>query len=356
VVGPLSDRLGRRPVVIAGLVLFSLGSLIASLAASPETVILGRILQAGGGATSFVIARTIVHDTYDRGEATTLISYMVMAMVLAPMVASVIGGFMAEHLGWRPIFLLNMAVGVAILAAVWPVLRETNRLAGSGRTFAQILREARALCSAPLFWGHTGAASFASGMFFSFIGVAPYVVEKVMGRPQSDYGLYFLFMSAGYLAGNFFSGRFSARLGPSRMIGLGVLASGLGMALFWMLYGWGHPAAIFMPMMCVTFSNGITLPNATVGAMAVRPEVAGSASGLTGMLQMIVAAGLTAMVGLFESESRLAMTLALSAAWVLSGLSWVVVKGAVGSGQCVSATAHRPRRRHAGKDRRQVPP
>jgi DHA1 family bicyclomycin/chloramphenicol resistance-like MFS transporter len=333
IVGPLSDRFGRRPVALLGLALFSLGSLVSSLAPSPEVVILGRVVQAGGGAMSMVLARTIVHDTHDRGQATTVISYMVMVMVLAPMIATVIGGVMAEHLGWRPIFLLVMACGLVVLILASALLKETNRLAGSGRTLPQILREARGLFAVPLFWGYTGAASFASGMFFSFVGVAPFVVEKVMGRPQTDYGLYFLFMSAGYIAGNFISGRYSSRLGPSRMIGFGVVAAGLGMVLFWLLLGWHHPAAIFVPMMLVTFSNGITLPNATVGAMTVKPDVAGSASGVTGMIQMIVAAGLTAAVGLFESESRLAMTVALTATWVLSAVSWCIVRGAAGGGR-----------------------
>ncbi len=326
VAGPLSDSFGRRPMILVGLTLFSLGSLVSALAPSPPIIILGRVLQAGGGAMSFVLSRTIVHDTHDRATATTVISYMVMAMMLAPMVASVTGAYMAEHVGWRWIFALNSAIGLVLLGLAVHRLAETNPLAGSGRSLGTILGEGRSLFTIPLFWGYAGASSFASGMFFAFIGVAPYVVEKVMGRPQTDYGLYFLLMSAGYMSGNLVSGRCSRRIGPAGMIGLGVICSGAGIVLFWLLLGWAHPAAIFFPMMFVTFSNGVTMPSATVGAMSVKPDLAGSASGVTGAVQMIVAAAITSAVGHYEADSRLAMTIALSACWALSAASCLAIR------------------------------
>ena len=175
------------------------------------------------------------------------------------------------------------------------------------------------------FWGYTGAAACASGMFFAFLGIAPYIVEKLMGLSPSTFGLYFLWMSVGYMGGNFLSARLAARLGPVKMIGIGIIVSGLGIVLFWALSGINRPIALFAPMMLVTLSNGLTLPSATVGAMSLRPELSGTAAGVGGMAQMILAAALTSAVGALLTTSSLPMLVAMTICWLASVLCAILV-------------------------------
>lgn len=325
IAGPLSDRYGRRYIVIFGLSIFALGSLISALAPTAAVMIAGRALQAGGGAAAFILTRTIVYDTHERDAATAKISYMVMVMILAPVAGTLFGGYLVDYSGWRSIFWLITIVGVGLAALSASLLAETNRYLGQSRTLGQILREARELLALPMFWGYTGAAAFASGMFFAFLGVAPYIFEKVMGETPSHFVNYFLLMSAGYMAGNFASARLAARLGPVRMLGLGVALATIGIALFWLMSDINRPIALFLPMMFMTFSNGVTLPSATVGAMALRPALSGTASGVGGMVQMIVASSMTTAVGAVLTTSSKPMIVALTVCWLASGLCALLV-------------------------------
>ncbi len=325
IAGPLSDRYGRRHIVIGGLAVFAIGSLISAIAANAPVLILGRALQAGGGAAAFVLTRTIVYDTHDRDAATAKISYMVMAMILAPLLGTLFGGYLADYASWRAIFWLIALVGLALMTLAASMLAETNAYLGQARTLGGILSEARELLRMPLFWGYTGAAAFASGMFFSFLGIAPYIFEKLMHEPPSRFVNYFLLMSIGYMAGNFASARLASRLGPVKMLGLGVVIAAIGIALFWIMVHINRPIALFLPMMFLTFSNGITLPSATVGAMALRPDLSGTASGVGGMLQMIVAAIATTAVGWVLATSSIPMLFALTVCWIASGLCALMV-------------------------------
>ncbi|MEZ5925805.1 MAG: multidrug effflux MFS transporter [Hyphomicrobiaceae bacterium] len=325
VAGPLSDRFGRRSLVIAGLTVFAGGSLVSALSTSATVLIIGRALQAGGGATAFVLTRTIVYDTHERDAATAKISYMVMAMILAPLVGTLAGGYLVDYAGWRSIFWLIAAFGTALALLASIKLAETNAYLGTPRTLGRILLEARELLTLPEFWGYSGAAAFASGMFFAFLGVAPFIFEKIMGEPPSSFVNYFVLMSAGYMAGNFLSARLAARLGPVRMIGLGSVLAGIGIVLFWLMSGINQPIALFLPMMFVTCSNGLVLPSATVGAMALRPTLSGTASGVGGMLQMIVAALTTTVIGAFLSTTSLPMLTALTVCWLASILCLLLV-------------------------------
>lgn len=327
IAGPLSDRYGRRHIVIGGLSVFAIGSLIAATAGNAPVLIFGRALQAGGGAAAFVLTRTIVYDTHDRDAATAKISYMVMAMILAPLLGTLFGGYLADYASWRAIFWLIALVGLALMTLAATMLAETNAYLGMTRTLGTILSETRQLLKLPLFWGYTGAAAFASGMFFSFLGIAPYIFEKLMHEPPSHFVNYFLLMSAGYMSGNFASARLAARLGPVKMLGLGVVIAGIGIALFWIMVHINRPIALFLPMMFLTFSNGITLPSATVGAMALRPDLSGTASGVGGMLQMIVAAVATTAVGWVLATSSIPMLIALTVCWIASGLCAFMVYG-----------------------------
>ena len=277
--GPLSDRFGRRPVMIGGFVAFVIGSLICATAGSAPMLILGRILQAGG-CVGLVLGRAILRDLYDRDRSASLIGYVTMAMVVAPMLAPAIGGYVIEVFDWRYLFWALLALGAGLIPIQLRYLYETatpRRGRGPSGAAADLLRESLELVRLRAFLGYALVMAFGSGMFFSFMVGAPYLVIEVMGRPPGEYGLYFALASLGYMFGNFLSGRFAVRFGPDAMIFAGVLLGVVGMALLWLLSGLFTPVALFAPMGVIAISNGLSMPSSMASAISVRPDLAGTA-------------------------------------------------------------------------------
>lgn len=299
VYGPLSDRYGRRPVLLCGLAIFCLGSLLCMLAPSIEMLIGGRVLQAIGGCSGLVLGRAIIRDLYDRDRSAAMIGYVTMAMSLAPMFSPALGGYLDTLLGWRASFAFCVLSGVLVLGWVSFTLPETLAEPGQGEGVGAMLRGYAGLVRSPAFCSYALQTAFSSGVFFAFIAGAPFVVVTVMGLPSSAYGLWFIVVSLGYLTGNFFTGRFAVRLGVDRMIAIGTIIGLLGIlglaATGWI--GLLTLPGLFLPMAVVALSNGLTLPNGTAGAVSVNPRAAGAAAGLSGALQMLVGAGAAVLVG-----------------------------------------------------------
>ncbi|MGQ0484901.1 MAG: multidrug effflux MFS transporter [Hyphomicrobiales bacterium] len=209
--GPLSDRHGRRPLLLGGMSLFAIASLLAAIAPTIELLIAARLIQALGGAAGIVLARAMVRDVYDRDKSASVISYITMAFVLAPMVAPVLGGFLDTFAGWRASFWLLSILGALVLAAAWMSLPEThvNRAApGSG---VGLLEGFVRLIAIPRFRGYSLTLAFASSVFFAFLGGAPHIMVDVLKRTPLEYGAWFITVSIGYMAGNFLSGRYTER-------------------------------------------------------------------------------------------------------------------------------------------------
>lgn len=317
-VGPVSDRLGRRPVFLIGMVLFIAASVGCAFAQSIEQLIAGRILQAAGGCTGLVMARAIIRDLYDRDESASLLGYMTMAMIVAPMIAPAIGGMLDGWAGWQAGFYLVAALGAALLATSYYKLHETNLNPSAPAGWFDFFRKSGQLIKEPAFLGYALNSAFGSGVFFAFIAGAPFVVTELMGGTPRDYGLYFIIVSIGYMFGNFLSGRFARRAGVNRMITIGSIFAMAGLALLLVVTLWGPltPLAIFGPMSIVAISNGLTIPSATAGAISVRPEIPGTGAGLSGFLQVGVGAISTYVVGLLHNGTQWPMV----AVMVCSGL------------------------------------
>jgi DHA1 family bicyclomycin/chloramphenicol resistance-like MFS transporter len=321
--GPLSDRYGRRPVLIGGLLVYLLGSLICSLAADMAWLIQGRILQAAGGAAGIVLARAIVRDVYAHEQVASAIAYLTMAMIVAPMVAPAIGGVLTELMGWRAIFVSVGAIGLPVLALVLLRLAETNSQPARHRGLTGMLEGFALLLRAPLFCGYALNGAFAMAAFFAFAAGAPYLMVNVMGRPVSEYGLYFIAVSGAFMVGNFAAARLSRRIGGDSMIIAGS-AFGLAAILVGALLAAGHvwtAPAIFGPMIAIAFGNGLTMPNAQAAALAVLPRSAGTASGLSGFLQMGISAIFAQAVGSLQGDSPTVMVAFMAAGLGLSILS-----------------------------------
>lgn len=297
-VGPISDRIGRRPCILAGIGLFMAGSLMGAAATQIEALVAARMVQAMGGGTCFALARAVVRDIAPKDEAASLIGYIAMVMVLSPMVAPLVGGFIDAEFGWRSIFVATLALAAPVAVAAFWLLRETAPRTGKG-SIREVFNGFPILIGNRFFVGYTLALAFTTGSFFLLIGGAPYVVVEAMGRSPTVYGAYFVANGAGYMLGNFISGRYGQRLGSERLIALGVGLSLVSVLLElpFVLFDWWTPATLFLPLSLNAVGNGLSIPGGMASALSVRPDLAGTAAGLAGATQLSVGALASLVVG-----------------------------------------------------------
>ncbi len=325
VLGPAADRYGRRPVMLFSLMVFVIGSLVCASAISIEMLLAGRFVQGVGGAVCVFLPRTIVRDIYAQGRAASVIGYMTTAMMVAPLFGPAMGGWITDHASWR-----LMYVGLACLAALlmfagWRFQPETLR---SLRSDSPLTRQGSFFASSGIllrdggFVACTCMLAGSVGVYYGFLSGAPYLAMESRGLSASTYGIWFAMVAVGYLSGNLVAGRLSERLGVQRMIFIGFVPFLSGVTLFWLLFPLHHPVALFLPMMLVGFSNGMSLPNMITVAMSIRPELAASASGLAGSAQTAFGVVLSVSVGylLPMGDRWLFVLLSLSAAVSVMGL------------------------------------
>jgi DHA1 family bicyclomycin/chloramphenicol resistance-like MFS transporter len=325
--GPASDRFGRRPVMVVGLAIFLVGSIICAVAPSISLLIFGRVVQAVGGGAGMVLSRAIIRDLYDRETAAKMLAYMVTALVLAPMVAPLIGGILNDWTGWRSIFVFTGIAGLAALALAYPRVPETlaqpirdQSIIGMVRSFVSLLR-------VPAFLGYVGQLSFGLGMFMAFIGAAPFVVVRVLERPPTELGVWLMLMSGGFMAGTFLTARIAGRIGVDRMI---LLGSGLAVAfgavmVALVIAGEWTVWAIFLPGAGMAFANGLIMPNAQAAAVSINPRIAGSASGLVSFVQMTTGAIFAQLAGVVQNGTPVPMVVLVTVAAALGFASIVVL-------------------------------
>ncbi len=310
-IGGLADRFGRRPVLLTALALYVGACIAAALATSIVTLIAARIVQAAGATAGMALSRTIVRDLAPQDAAASMIGYVTMGMVVAPLVAPSIGGLIDDAFGWRAIFLFSLTLGVAGVVMASLRLPETRPATTAAQTTRQLLQRSWDLTRNRRFLGFALGSAFTSAVFFAFLGGAPYLVVETMGMPKVSYGLWFIALSVGYMLGNFCSGRFSERLGIAKMIQIGNALGFLGVGIFLALAFVPvlHPAAIFLPCFVMAMGNGFLLPNAVAGAVSVDPTAAGAASGVVGFLQMGFGALASFAAGQITTVSPLPMAL-----------------------------------------------
>jgi len=326
VYGPLSDRLGRRPVLFAGLLLFLAGTLICALAPSIDVLIWGRVLQAGGAAAGIVVARAIGGDVYEPNEAARIIAYLSAAVVAAPMVAVALGGVITDIGGWRHNFAFAFACGVAtIFLLQWgvPETRSRDRRAadpsGVWRDYGRVLH------ALPSFIGYALHAACGGATFFAFMAAAPHLMADSLHRPASAFGFYFALVTFAFLVSSWFAARWCMRIGVDRMMAAGgVMALAVSLLALVALDRFGlSEATLFVPAALIAMSFSLSLPPATAGAVAPLPHVAGTASALLGFLQMIVGATTAQIAGALSDGSGIPLftcVAVLSAIAVLAGL------------------------------------
>ncbi|WP_096785055.1 multidrug effflux MFS transporter [Rhodobacter sp. CZR27] len=326
-VGPISDRFGRRSVILWSLVLFLFATVGTLLAPNATLFLVFRMAQAVIAA-GMVLSRAVVRDMVPDEQAASMIGYVTMGMSLVPMIGPVIGGFLDEMFGWQANFALLLVLGVAVTVLVWADLGETST--ARPISFAAQLRQYPQLLGSRRFWGYVLCAAFASGCFFAYLGGAPFVGTEVFGLSSSQVGVYFSAPAIGYAIGNFLSGRFSVRVGMNRMVLWGSLATTAGLAILMggTLAGLHHPGFFFGMMTAVGLGNGMVLPNANAGMLSIHPQLAGTASGLGGAIMIGGGAALAALAGavLTKGSGEMPLIVIMLASGVASvaAILWVI--------------------------------
>lgn len=313
-IGPLSDRFGRRPVLMAGLAVFAVSSVACVAAPNAESLIALRVVQAAGGSAGLVLARAIIRDLYERRRAASMIGYLTMGFAIAPMLAPLIGGLLQGAFDWRASFWFMFGFGLVCLAVAWHDVSETNLAPSDRLGLGTMFRDFGLLVREPGFLLFTGSASLSSGVFFAFLGGAPYVSETILGLSPTVYGSWFVLVAGGYAIGNFLSGRYAERAGVRAMIVGGSVLALVVVAVMPALFnaGLAHAASLFVPMFVLGIANGLVLPNALAGAISAIPRIAGAASGLAGAAQMGFGALFSAATGAWLAGSASAMPLFLA--------------------------------------------
>jgi DHA1 family bicyclomycin/chloramphenicol resistance-like MFS transporter len=325
-IGPISDRFGRRPVMLGGMLLYLVATAICALSQNIETLIFGRMLQAVGGSTGLVLGRAVVRDLYGRDRSASMIGYVTTAMMVVPLVTPTIGGFLDQFYGWQASFIFAAIFGVVVLVFAWFAMHETKHDLVESLSLFGTFNGIGVIARYPAFWGYAMFAAMLSAMFFSFLAGAPYIMIELMGRAPSEYGLMFMFPAVGYMAGNFLSGRYSVRIGADRMMAVGVMFSVLG-ALSMVGFAVGgmfNPWTIFIPMVLISMANGLGLPNALASAISIRPELAGSGSGLCGFLQMGIGAAVAQLVGYLQTDSQWPMVIIIAVSGLMAFLFYLL--------------------------------
>ena len=323
-VGPLSDRIGRRTVSLWALIIFSVVSISCVYAPNTFVFMVLRALQAIAACT-FVVARAIVRDTTETQASGSKIAYISMGTAICPMFGPALGGLLDGWFGWEANFWFIGGLGIFILLIAYFDLGET--VPENTQGFRQQFSEYPELLLSRRFWGYCLASAFGAGAFFAYLGGGPFVGSIVYNLSPEMLGLYFGAPAIGYFFGNFLSGRFTILFGIDAMIlwGLWIIFSGLSLSMVCSYFGYGTVETFFGFMIFVGLGNGLTIPNATAGMLSVRPHLAGTASGLGGAMMIAIGAALSTLAGAFlvpgSNEMPLLMLMWFSS---LSGVAVII--------------------------------
>lgn len=289
IAGPISDRVGRRPVALAGLAIFIIATIGILMSTKFEFFMLFRMLQAAS-AVGIMLGRSAVRDIYEPADAAAMLGYVSMGIAVLPMFGPALGGALDQAFGWRASFALNLAFACIVVFIVYRDMGETNariinRVAGAPRAPTPPIRP---LLTAPRFWGYCAAFTMASAAFFALLGAASFIGQEVFGLTSFASGLGLAAPAFGFMLGNFISARQAPRFGINRMALWGTyIGTASSLVLFLGgLAGFQHVALFFGICFFIGLGNGLTVPNATVGSLSVRPELAGTAAGLGGALMI----------------------------------------------------------------------
>ena len=303
IMGPLSDRFGRRPVLLAGLAVFTLASLGCVLATDIWVFLAFRMLQ-GAIVSGAALSSAVIRDMVPAPQAASLMGYVSMAMAIAPMLGPMFGGALDELFGWRASFMAFVGFGVVVFGLCWIDLGETSK--NRSKTFAKQFQTYPKLFRSRRFWGYSLCMAFSTGAFYAFLAGAPLVTRTLFAMSPGTLGFYMGTITAGFFLGSFLSGRYAKRYPLTAMMISGRIDACAGLVVGLVLFqaGFVHAISLFGATIFVGLGNGLTMPSCSAGAISVRPELAGSASGLSGALTVAGGAVLDSITGTIISEAN----------------------------------------------------
>lgn len=324
--GSLSDRFGRRPVLFAGLATYILASLGCALAPSIGALIAARCLQGMAACTGPVLSRAIVRDVYGPDRSATVLAYIGAALAISPAVAPIIGGYLQLWFGWRAGFVFLVIFGVIVTTAAYRLLGETlppGQRAGSG-----LIAGYRAIITDRGFWAYVLVIAFIFSGLMTYTVGSPFVFMGLLGLAPQEYGMLAIFPVSGYLAGSLTAGRLSRRVGIDRLLvgGLALCMIGGSSLAITTLDGTAGIISILAPMAVFTAGMGLCFAAGIAGAMAAFPQVAGAASALLGFVQMAAAGGTTTLFGLFQAATPRPMGLTVATCAVAAVVSYLLLR------------------------------
>ena len=328
--GPVSDRHGRKPVLIAAIALYCAASLACALSTSIEMLIVARAFQALGGSGGIVLTRAIVRDIYSGAHAGRELSVIGSVMALAPVLAPVLGGLIQTGFGWRMTFLALVGAGCAGAAVVWALLPETlNNRAAEPVSLPSMLRSYRIVGRNQAYLAYLSITSASYAGLFAWISGSAFVLQDLYGLAPFDFGVAFALGSVGYMAGSAIAARLVIRLGLDGVLGLGGCACAVGGLVMIGAVGLGFVSSmsLVLPMAVYLAGLGMVLPQGIAGAMTPFPERAGAASSLFGFLQQTAAAVCVAAVGWFLGQSAWPLALGVATMGFATLGLWLATRG-----------------------------
>jgi len=328
--GPVSDRHGRKPVLLCALALYCVASLACALSTSIEMLIVARFVQALGGSGGIVLARAVVRDLYSGVRAGRELSLIGSVMALAPVLAPIVGGIFQTGFGWRSIFITLIAAGIAAACVVWLQLPETLSARSSEPVSpSNMLKSYRVVARNPAYLAYLGLSTTSYAGLFAWISGASFVLQNLYGLSPFSFGVAFAVGSVGYMTGATLAARLVMRFGIDGVLGIGSITlalGGLGMVAG-VAFGFTSAFSLVLPVAVYLAGLGMVLPQAIAGAMTPFPERAGAASALLGFIQQSAAAICGAVVGWLLGENAWPLAAAVAAMGCATLVIWLSTRG-----------------------------
>tara|TARA_R110002072_G_scaffold182797_3_gene338965 strand:+ start:3066 stop:4280 length:1215 start_codon:yes stop_codon:yes gene_type:complete len=328
--GPISDRFGRKPAILGGLVLNAVATAACAMATSIEMLMVFRFVHGIAASSGWLIARAVVRDRHERGEAARVISVMMVFHGMSPLIAPIVGAHLTVAYGWQAMFVFLSVYAVCVTGIFGTIFRETiGRKDPNALRPGPILRNFAEVSRSPSFWSYTACAAASYGILFAFLGTSSHVIITYFGETETRYSYMFAGCMVGSLAGMLMGARLVGRFGVDRLLRWGVgIATAFGLVLAGLAWASvDHWLAVIGPMLFCMISFAFIFPQSIAGALQPFPHIAGSASSLVGFMQQLIGAGTGVTVAALSDGTQLSLANGVLF-WAVFGLVayWAAVR------------------------------